>query len=100
MDSDTNPNPNPNNIIKPNPNQDLEFNCPHCNDFIIVNINEINCGIFRHAVFKENMNPINPHETQINCEDFVQKKLVFGCAKPFQITKQEDKYVITICGYI
>ena len=79
---------------------DLEFSCPHCKDLIIVNINEINCGIFRHGVFKHNNEQINPHETKENCDKFLNEKLVYGCAKPFQIIKTNDTYKVSICDYI
>jgi hypothetical protein len=79
---------------------DLEFECPHCKQILIVNINEINCGIFRHGVFKESGQQINPHETKANCDQFIKSDLVYGCAKPFEIKKIFDKYEITICDYI
>ena len=31
------------------------INCPHCNEEVLIFSYEINCGIFRHGVFKENM---------------------------------------------
>ncbi len=79
---------------------DLEFECPHCSNTLIVNTHDINCGIFRHAVFKNNMQPINPHETESNCNQFVKDDLIYGCAKPFKIIKENDKYTIEICEYI
>ena len=80
---------------------DLELECPHCKQFFIVNNKEINCGIFRHAVYKKNLIPINPHETEINCNKLVENNLVFGCAKPFKIVKTLDnKYIVSICDYI
>lgn len=79
---------------------DLQFECPHCKQTFVVNINEINCGIFRHAVYKKDLTPIYPHETQINCEQLVKDDLVYGCTKPFQIVKTDDKYTVQICDYI
>ena len=79
---------------------DLEFECPHCNQILIVNTNDINCGIFRHGVLKETGQQINPHETKANCDKFVELNLVYECAKPFEIKKNVDKYEITICNYI
>lgn len=79
---------------------DLEFLCPHCAQILIVNTNEINCGIFRHGVFKKTGQQINPHETKINCDQFVESNLVYGCAKPFAIKKTNDKYEISICDYV
>jgi hypothetical protein len=79
---------------------DIELECPHCKNYFIVNEKEINCGIFRHAVYKKNIKPINPHETKENCEKLIKEELIYGCAKPFKISKQENKYVIEICDYI
>jgi hypothetical protein len=80
---------------------DLELKCPHCSQTLIVNTNDINCGIFRHAVFKNNMQPINPHESEANCTQLVNNGLVYGCAKPFKLTKDsDDKYHIESCDYI
>lgn len=79
---------------------DLNFNCPHCELLIIINIKEINCGIFRHGVLKNNLEQINPHECKLNCDTLVNKDLIYGCGKPFQIIKQNDNYIIEICDYI
>lgn len=79
---------------------DIVFKCPHCSNIIIVNEGDINCGIFRHAVYKNNMNPINPHETKEMCDKLVLENLVFGCAKPFRIIKENNAYQIEVCEYI
>ncbi len=79
---------------------ELHFNCPHCKDPIVVYSNEINCGIFRHAVFKSNLQQINSHETKENCDKHIANNLVYGYAKPFQLIKQNNNYVIQICNYI
>jgi hypothetical protein len=80
---------------------DLEFECPHCKTMFIVNTKEINCGIFRHAVFSNDLKPINPHETKENCNELVRNNLVYGCAGPLKIYKDNDnKYIIEICDYI
>jgi hypothetical protein len=69
-------------------------------DPIIVYSNEINCGIFRHAIFKSNLQQINPHETKENCNKYIANNLVYGCAKSFQLIKQNNNYVIQIWNYI
>jgi hypothetical protein len=80
---------------------DLNLECPHCKQTFIVDTTEINCGIFRHAVYKKDLNPINPHETEANCNKLVEEDLVYGCAKPFKISKSsDDKYVTEPCEYI
>lgn len=79
---------------------DLELICPHCNNFVIVNTKDINCGIFRHAVYIKDMKPINPHETKENCDELVKNNLVYGCGKPFKIIQIDNKYFVEICDYI
>ena len=41
--------------------KDIEFEikCPHCEEYII--IEQINCAIFRHGIYKLNFTQINPH---------------------------------------
>jgi len=73
------------------------INCPHCQESIIIYKNEINCRIFRHAVFKHNDEPVNPHLSESDCENLVATGQVFGCCKPFQLN---DQNIPEICGYI
>jgi hypothetical protein len=68
--------------------------CPHCKDFVF--IEELNCRIFRHACYK-NGEPIPPHASKEECESLLEKNLVYGCAKPFQILM--DGTVVE-CDYI
>jgi len=56
--------------------------CPHCGGEI--EIIELNCTIFRHAIFKDGRQ-LNPHAPKEECDRVVQENLVYGCAKPFQI---------------
>jgi len=79
---------------------DIELKCPHCSEYFIVSINEINCGIFRHAVYKSNLLPIPPHENKINCDKLITDNMVYGCAKPFKIIKNNNLYIAEICDYI
>jgi hypothetical protein len=79
---------------------DIIIQCPNCLEFIIININEINCGIFRHAVYKNNMISINPHETKINIEKMINNDEIYGCGKPFKIIKNKNKYLAINCEYI
>ena len=72
--------------------------CPHCQESII--IEEINCAIFRHAVLKINNQQINPHSSKDICDDLIEKKLIYGCGKPFQLIKKDNKYEAIICDYI
>ena len=78
----------------------MNFTCPWCEGVVEVQENEINCGIFRHAVLKNNFQQINPHASQKECEQLVNDNLIFGCGKPFKIVKNEYKYSIDKCDYI
>ena len=82
-------------------NLNLLLKCPHCDDF--VEIIEINCAIFRHGIFKDNLQQINPHLSKIECDNLINNNLIYGCGKPFQIIKKEnqnDTYELIICDYI
>lgn len=72
--------------------------CPHCKESII--IEEINCAIFRHAVLKINNQQINPHSSKDICDSLIEKKLIYGCGKPFQLIKNNNKLEAVICDYI
>ena len=75
---------------------DLILTCPHCFDTIIVNEKQLNCRIFRHAVYKKSLRQIPPHSSKEKCDKLVEENKVYGCAKP-------SKYVngkLEICDYI
>ena len=72
--------------------------CPHCRDPIL--IEKMNCGIFRHASYISNHQPIDPHLSKEACDRLVLNKEVYGCAKPFKIEKRDDYFELSICGYI
>jgi DNA-directed RNA polymerase subunit RPC12/RpoP len=74
----------------------LIIECPHCNELILINKNEINCSIFRHGVFKVNMEQINPHLDKKSCDDLKSKDLIYGCSKPFRLINEKP----IICDYI
>jgi hypothetical protein len=69
--------------------------CPHCQGQVL--IEQVNCRIFRHAVYKETGEPINPHATQEECNRLIVEQLIYGCAGPFRLNDQD---VPEICGYI
>jgi len=77
-------------------NDYLIINCPHCNLDVFIHKNEINCRIFRHAVYK-NGDQVNPHLDQISCEKLVESDQVYGCCKPFLLNVDNKP---EICDYI
>lgn len=68
--------------------------CPHCFEEII--IEEVNCAIFRHGIFKENYQQIPPHASKEICEQWVKEDLIYGCGKPFRLINNTAE----ICDYI
>ena len=37
----------------------LTFLCPHCGMMVEVQKQQLNCKIFRHGIFKQNLNPLS-----------------------------------------
>ena len=72
--------------------------CPHCNEFVI--INELNCKIFRHGVFKTSGEQIPPHLEKKKCDELETNGVIYGCGKPFKIDVVNGKWVVSICDYI
>lgn len=76
------------------------FRCPNCNDEIIVHKNDLNCKIFRHAVYKNTYKQVDPHLPYEKCKELIENDKVFGCCKPFQIILKDNKLYVQICDYI
>lgn len=74
--------------------------CPHCNNFMYIERKDINCAIFRHAVFRMTMEPIPPHSSMEECERLVSQNAVYGCGKPFRVVLANNEYKTEICDYI
>jgi hypothetical protein len=81
-------------------NDSLIFECQWCDELIIVHKNEINCGIFRHGVYKNSLEQINPHLNKLECDNLSLENKIYGCGKPFKIVREIDFYFIMKCDYI
>jgi hypothetical protein len=68
--------------------------CPHC--FSSIEILEINCAIFRHAIFKDTYQQIPPHLGKEECQELIKQNKIYGCGKPFRL---EHGKAVT-CDYI
>ena len=79
-------------------NENIFLSCPHCN--LLVHIEQINCGIFRHGTFIKTNEQIHPHLSKVQCDELIENKKIYGCGKPFQIIKVEEEWKIIICDYI
>jgi hypothetical protein len=73
--------------------------CPHCGNLVFVYLQELNCKIFRHGVYKSTYLQMNPHETRENCEDLVAREEIIGCGKPFEIQFANGEYSLQPCEY-
>ena len=78
--------------------KDFVVICPHCN--LHVMIQEINCSIFRHGVYKNNKQQMNPHASKDECDKCVKEDLIIGCGKPFKLVLNNNEYTAVVCDYI
>jgi len=77
------------------------FQCPHCLDYIIVGLTELNCHIFRHGADKDNTNnQIDPHAPKEVCTSLVDQEKIYGCGKPFRIIDKDGQKFAVECEYI
>lgn len=73
--------------------------CPHCSQ--LVEIEQVNCSIFRHGVFKENGEQVHPHAPKVSCLQWIVEDKIYGCCKPFRLNQKIDgSYVAEKCDYI
>ena len=77
----------------------LFFNCPNCDIEIIVHKTELNCRIFRHAVYKDTFIQVDPHLPEILCNKLIEENKVIGCCKPFEIIIENKNFVAVKCKY-
>jgi len=78
----------------------LFFYCPHCRGTVNVNVQDTNCCIFRHGIFK-NGQQVPPHSRKELCDKLVAMGEINGCGKPFQlVTRNGRDYTVVACGYI
>jgi len=74
--------------------------CPHCDLYIQILIQEFNCKIFRHGTLKSNHKQIHPHLPKKKCDYLVANDLIFGCGKPYKLIKQDKKWIAVKCDYV
>lgn len=76
----------------------IVIRCPHCDDF--VEIESLNCGIFRHGAYKNNGQQVPPHSSKELCDKIYKEELIYGCGKPFSVSIQDKNVNVSICDYI
>jgi hypothetical protein len=62
----------------------------------MIQIEEMNCGIFRCGIMKDTGLQIDPHLSQDECEKLVSDDKIYGCGRPF---RQAEGSLI-FCDYI
>lgn len=72
--------------------------CPYCSDCIL--IQQLNCKIFRHGVYKDSGKQINPHMKKEKCDLLKNQNKIYGCGKPFMIIIENNDYKAIECDYI
>jgi hypothetical protein len=73
--------------------------CPTCLGDIIILEEEINCSIFRHAVYKNGCE-VNPHTPEVIMKNMIQCDMIFGCGSPFRLVIKEGVYTAETCDWI
>ena len=79
---------------------DIVLPCPHCDMMILLNENDINCAIYRHAVYRSTFLQIDPHTPLSDCDRLYRDGLIYGCGKPFIVLKINGIYSVSSCDYI
>ena len=78
--------------------------CPHCDEYILIFLKELNCRIFRHGVYKDTLQQIDPHTPKEICDKLLEKKLIYGCGSPCKIIDENNNnekiYKAIVCDYI
>uniref|UniRef100_A0A6C0JVP0 Uncharacterized protein n=1 Tax=viral metagenome TaxID=1070528 RepID=A0A6C0JVP0_9ZZZZ len=72
--------------------------CPHCE--MLVEIEEINCGIFRHGVFKGTNQQLEPHLLKEQCDALINNNQIYGCGKPFSVIIKDGILYAQSCDYV
>lgn len=79
---------------------DIYVECPHCTGIFIVSQSDINCRIFRHFVFKDTLQQLNPHAPKAECDRVVEESLGYGCARPIElISNGHGGWIAKKCEY-
>jgi hypothetical protein len=73
--------------------------CPSCQGDVIILEEEIACGVFRHAVYK-NGTDVGQHSSKEYMDGLIKNDLVWGCGRPFRLEKKEESYEAVECDWI
>lgn len=56
--------------------------CPNCHE--VVTVDQINCGMFVHAAFKDHNKQIDPHISQQQMTNLLDMGVMYGCGAAFR----------------
>ena len=74
--------------------------CPHCQILVYLPVKDFNCKIYRHGVYKANMQQIDPHLNKEECYRLAKCELIYGCGKPFKVIFKDNAFSLEKCDYI
>lgn len=75
----------------------LRYQCPHCKLWTEVHKQDINCKIFRHAVYKKDFKPINPHASLEQVKKI--RNQIIGCGGPHMLVPINDTWIVKSCSW-
>lgn len=75
------------------------FPCPQCGLLVTVLRSEINCAIFRHAVYKDGFTQVDPHLPKVDCDLLIQQGNIYGCCKPYELYETSNGWQARRCTY-
>lgn len=78
----------------------ITVSCPDCFGIVIIHPTELNCKIVRHGVFILNGQPIPPHASKAEIDQWQAQGVIRGCGIPFRIVGSAPNFVAEKCGYI
>jgi hypothetical protein len=80
----------------------IVITCPHCQGFVEVMKDQVNCAIFRHGTFKKDLQQVDPHAPKHICDELVRLGLIYGCGKPFKLHQNPftTEWYAEKCDYI
>lgn len=61
--------------------------CPHCDHWVLVAKEEMNCAVFRHGVLKDMSGQVPPHADKATVDTLLAANAILGCGQPFQVNK-------------
>ena len=75
--------------------------CPYEDCGVTIEVEALNCKIFRCAIFKATGLQLNPHASQAECAQLIATGAIYGCGRPLKIDYNQQGHLESqICDYI